>query len=53
MNVQEVISLVQGVGFPVLVAWFVLVRLEKTLKELINVVQDLNKAVGQLVVKGT
>lgn len=41
MNANDVIELVGKVGFPVLVAWFLLVRLDHTLHEVRDALKEL------------
>lgn len=49
MEIQTLRELFQSFGFPVMVAGYVLVRMENTMKELVKAVTELNANVLLLV----
>ncbi len=51
MSLEDIIKLVQGVGFPAAVAAFVLLRVESRLKELADAVTKLDSSIAVLEVK--
>lgn len=42
MMIEELMSLIGTVGFPIAVAMYLLIERNKTIKELIKVINDLN-----------
>lgn len=49
MENVDLISLIGQIGFPMAVAAYLLIKVEKTLKELMSAVQALTGKVGELV----